>query len=274
MKLQYIFGKLWETYSSQNPAVQQVYDLFIKEGERVVNDHIAFRTFDDPRVGVGTMVKPFLANGYVEKGTYNFEEKKLFARHFEHKSNPEAPRVFISELLTKNFSPFLQETIKRAVDQVSIDKMSADGLIFSGRLWEQPSYEIYNKLKEESEYAAWVYVFGFCANHFTVSVNYLTKYNSLEKVNNLLKSNGFMINDSGGEIKGTPQELLEQSSTKSGILKNDIQEGAIDIPGCYYEFARRYPDENGHIYSGFIAKSADKIFESTNFYKKDKKKPA
>jgi hypothetical protein len=269
MKLENIFEKLWETYTSQNPAVQQVYDLFVKEGERVVNDHIAFRTFDDPRINIDILSKPFLANGYVEKGKYNFEEKKLFARHYEHKSDPEAPRVFISELMTKNFSPFLQENINRAIDQISIWQMNADGLIFSGRLWEKPSFEVYNKLKEESEYAAWVYVFGFCANHFTVSVNYLKKHNSIEKVNSLLKSNGFLINDAGGEIKGTPKELLEQSSIKSGIVKLEFSEGEFEIPGCYYEFARRYPDENGRLYSGFIAKSADKIFESTNFYKKE-----
>jgi hypothetical protein len=268
MQLKQIFGKLWEDYTSQNPAVQQVYNLFIKEGERVVNDHIAFRTFDDPRINIDVLAKPFLANGYVEKGTYHFEEKKLFARHFELKTDPEAPRVFISELLTKNFSPYLQESIRKALDQMSIARMNADGLIFSGRLWEKPSFELYNRLKEESEYAAWVYVFGFCANHFTVSVNYLKKYDSVEKVNSLLKSNGFLINDAGGEIKGTPQDLLEQSSIKSGIVKIEFTEGTYEIPGCYYEFARRYPDEHGQIYSGFIAKSADKIFESTNFYKK------
>jgi hypothetical protein len=268
MKLENIFNKLWETYAAQNPAVQQVHDLFVKEGERVVNDHIAFRTFDDIRINIDVLARPFLANGYKEKGKYHFEEKKLFAKHFEHKSDPEAPRVFISELLTSNFSPYLQETINHTIDQMSISHMDADGLIFSGRLWEKPSFEVYNKLKEESEYAAWVYVFGFCANHFTVSVNYLLKYNSVEKVNDLLKSHGFLINDAGGEIKGTPQELLEQSSIKSGIVRVDFTEGSFDIPGCYYEFARRYPDARGHIYSGFIAKSADKIFESTNFYKK------
>jgi len=268
MKLDHIFGKLWDIYTSHNPAVQQVHDLFIREGERVVNDHIAFRTFDDPRIGIDVLAKPFLANGYVEKGQYNFEEKKLFARHYEHKSDPEAPRVFISELLTKNFSNFLQDTIKRITGQIPLSDIKSDELIYAGRTWEKPSFEVYNKLKEESEYAAWVYVFGFCANHFTVSVNYLKKHNSVEKVNSLLKSNGFLINDAGGEIKGTPQELLEQSSIKAGIVRIDFAEGYNEIPGCYYEFARRYPDENGNIYSGFIAKSADKIFESTNFYKK------
>ena len=268
MKLDYIFGKLWEAYTTQNPAVQRIYDLFAREGERVVNDHIAFRTFDDNRIGIDILAKPFILNGYVEKGTYHFEEKKLFAKHFEHKTDPEAPRVFISELLTKNFSEFLQNMIKSIVDQIPADMLNSEELINSGRLWGKPSFEIYNKLKEESEYAAWVYVFGFCANHFTVSVNYLIKHDSVEKVNSLLKSNGFLINDAGGEIKGTPQELLEQSSIRSEIVKIDFIEGSFEIPGCYYEFARRYPDENGNLYSGFIAKSADKIFESTNFYKK------
>jgi hypothetical protein len=268
MKLDFIFGKLWESYTFQNPAVQQVHDLFISEGEKVVNDHIAFRTFDDPRVGIDVLAKPFQANGYVEKGNYNFEEKKLFARHYEHKTDPEAPRVFISELLTENFSGFLQETVKRIVGQVPSKHRSSEELCHSGRTWEKPSFEIYKRLKEESEYAAWVYVFGFCANHFTVSVNYLKKHDSIEKVNSLLKANGFLINDAGGEIKGTPQELLEQSSIKAGIVRIDFSEGFFEIPGCYYEFARRYPDDNGNIYSGFIAKSADKIFESTNFYKK------
>ena len=268
MKLDFLLGKLWDIYTSQNPAVQQVHDLFIKEGERVVNDHIAFRTFNDPRIGIDVLAKPFLADGYVEKGQYNFEEKKLFARHYEHETDPEAPRVFISELLTKNFSDFLQQTIKKVISQMPVSQSGSDELIFSGRTWEKPSFEVYNKLKEESEYAAWVYVFGFCANHFTVSVNYLKKNNSIEKVNSLLKTNGFLINDAGGEIKGTPQELLEQSSIKAGIVEIDFVEGAYEIPGCYYEFARRYPDESGKLYSGFIAKSADKIFESTNFYKK------
>jgi hypothetical protein len=45
-------------------------------------------------------------------------------------------------------------------------------------------------------------------------------------------------------------------------------EGRHAIPSAYYEFARRYPDKDGKLYSGFIAKSADKIFESTDFYKK------
>jgi len=264
-----IFNKLWSIYTDQNPSVQRVYDLFINEGEEVVNDHIAFRTFNDPRIGVDVLAQPFLKAGYEFKGDYQFEEKKLFAKHFEHKTDPKAPRVFISELKVHEFSDFLRTTIAEVINRIPQERLGAEDLIYSGNLWGLPSYEVYQHLRDESEYAAWVYVFGFCANHFTVSVNYLNKHNSVEKVNSLLKNNGFFINDSGGEIKGTPAELLEQSSIKSEIIRVDFQEGSFEVPGCYYEFARRYPDSDGKLYSGFIAKSADKIFESTNFYKKD-----
>ena len=64
------------------------------------------------------------------------------------------------------------------------------------------------------------------------------------------------------------EQLLEQSSIKSGLVEVSFMEGNFKVPGCYYEFARRYPSANGELFSGFIAKSADKIFESTNFYKK------
>jgi len=268
MKPEIIFQRLWKIYTEQNPDVKKVYDLFAAEGEEVVNDHIAFRTFDDPRVNIDVLSRPFIEGGYVEKGQYRFEAKKLVAKHFELPGQPKAPRVFISQLITSEFSDYLQETVKSMIGKAPSETLGSDELIYSGNIWGTPSKEVYDKLKEESEYAAWLYVFGFCANHFTVSVNYLEKLDSLEKVNQFLKDNGFRLNDSGGEIKGTPEQLLEQSSIKSGIIKKEFREGAHEVPGCYYEFARRYPDKDGNLFSGFIAKSADKIFESTDYYKK------
>ncbi|MHC1707200.1 MAG: DUF1338 domain-containing protein [Bacteroidales bacterium] len=264
MDIHSLFNRLWVDYTEQNPHARQVFDAFVSHGENVVNDHIAFRTFDDPRISVDILAKPFLAAGYEFIGEYIFEDKHLFAKHFEHKTQADAPRVFISQLLTKDFSPELQNIVADLVNQIPADLLLSNELIFSGRQWKSLSYAVYNKLKLESEYAAWLYVWGFCANHFTVSVNHLKKLDSLEKVNQFLKDKGFQLNDSGGEIKGTPAELLEQSSTKAGKQLIHFSEGDYEIPACYYEFARRYPDENGRLYSGFIAKSADKIFESTD----------
>ena len=50
----------------------------------------------------------------------------------------------------------------------------------------------YKKLLEESEYAAWMYVWGFRANHFTIFINYLEKYTSIESLNQFLKSSGYI----------------------------------------------------------------------------------
>jgi hypothetical protein len=263
-----IFARLWKDYTTQNPSTQKVYDLFTAEGETVVNDHIAFRTFDDPRINVDALSQVFLKAGYEFRGQYRFEQKKLTAKHFEHTSDPLAPRVFISELITREFSPFLQDTAKEWIDGIPARLIGTDELIYSGNVSGTPSFEVYEKLRSESEYAAWLYVNGFCANHFTVSVNHLNKLDSIQKVNSFLKSNGFLLNDGGGEVQGTPEELLEQSSIRAGMVRFRFSEGEREIPGCYYEFAKRYPDTDGKLYSGFIAKSADKIFESTNFYKK------
>ena len=263
-----IFKRLWTDYIAQNPHSKKVYDFFVGEGEEVLNDHIAFRTFNDCRINIEVLAKVFITNGYEQKGTYNFENKHLFAKHYEHKTDLSAPRVFISELILEDFSKDIQTVIHNTIDNIPLDKLNSDDIIYSGNMWGTPSYEVFKSLLKDSEYAAWVYVFGFCANHFTVNVNNLKKYDSIEKVNTFLKNNGFLINDSEGEIKGTPQELLEQSSIKSGLIKVYFIEGKFEIPSCYYEFAKRYPDENGKLYSGFIAKSADKIFESTDFYQK------
>jgi hypothetical protein len=263
-----IFTRLWQDYTTQNPATQKVYDLFIAEGETIVNDHIAFRTFNHPLINVDVLSKVFLKNGYEFKGDYRFEQKKLYAKHFEHSTDPAAPRVFISELLVEEFSRSLQEVVRKWIAAIPADLPISDELIYAGNVSGIPSYSVYEQLRDESEYAGWLYVNGFCANHFTVSVNSLKRLNSIQKVNSFLKDHGFLLNDAGGEIQGTPGELLEQSSIKAGMIKVKFSEGIYEIPGCYYEFAKRYPDSDGKLYSGFIAKSADKIFESTNFYKK------
>ncbi len=67
MELKYIFERLWKDYSDQNPSVKNIYDLFINEGEEVVNDHIAFRTLDINKINIDVLAKPFTSAGYVPK---------------------------------------------------------------------------------------------------------------------------------------------------------------------------------------------------------------
>ncbi len=268
MEIELICERLWREYSSQNPSARKIRSLLTASGEEILNDHIAFRTLNDPRVNIDILSGIFIKNGYLPKGEYHFKQKHLFARHFEHLSEPSAPKVFISELLLEELSPGLKQNMLNWLDSI-YSKIDLDGdIIFAGNPGFTPSYEIYKSLRDESEYAGWLYVYGFRVNHFTISVDSLTKYNSIFKVNDLLKREGFRLNEAGGEIKGTPSDLLEQSSTMADIIPVSFLEGIYEIPACYYEFAKRYPDQNGNLYTGFLEKSADKIFESTNFYKK------
>ena len=105
--------------------------------------------------------------------------------------------------------------------------------------------------------------FGFRVNHFTVLINELKTLKSVAEVNTALKDAGFKLNPSGGEIKGSETVGLMQSSTMASETSVDFVDGKRKVPGCYYEFAQRFPVD-GKLYNGFVEQSADKIFESTN----------
>jgi len=258
-----LFSKLWQDYVAVTPSAQKIHALLgSSQLDDVQNDHIALRTFNIEKINQEKLAAHFLALGYVECGEYHFEAKKLYAKHFEH---PDAtqPKVFISELLLEKCSPEVQAIVHKLVDQIEESAVTADNFLYSGRHWaiDQATYEA---LLAESEYAAWVSVWGFRANHFTVSVNALKNFDTLASVNEALKSAGFVLNTSGGEIKGSEEVKLKQSSTLADEALVEFTDGSKMIPSCFYEFARRFPLEDGKLYPGFVAASADKIFESTN----------
>lgn len=259
-----LLEKLWELHQKLCPSAHKIHSLFKAKGDDIVNDHIALRTYRHPSCGIEVLAKPFLAMGYQESGEYNFEAKKLYAKHYQIPGDTSAPKIFISELILDDFSKDLQNTICETIESVNSDIYNNKDLLVSGRPWSNINYKNYEKLRVESEYAAWMYAYGFCANHFTVFVNALEYFPDLESVNNFLEDEGFKLNTSGGKIKGTPEQLLEQSAIIADLVNVPFSDGDKKIPGCYYEFARRYPDKNGAVYQGFIASSADKIFESTD----------
>ncbi|WP_428229864.1 DUF1338 domain-containing protein [Flavobacterium sp.] len=259
-----LLTKLWEQYAAITPSAGKIHELLQERGEEIINDHIAIRTFNDKRVNIEVLEKPFLHVGYESKGEYNFETKKLYAKHYEHATDKNAPRIFISELELEKCSAALQEIVQDLLNNCDQNLFHHPELVLSGSLWKGNSQAVYKSLLEESEYAAWMYVYGFRANHFTINTNALKDFKTLEELNNFLEANGWKLNASGGKIKGTPEQLLEQSSTLADLYQVDFEEGALEIPSCYYEFALRYPMTNGELYQGFVASSADKIFESTD----------
>lgn len=265
MACQNIFDRLWQEYARDNHQVWPIHQLLQAHGEKnIVNDHVALRTFDDPRVNIQQLAQPFIDEGYRCGGEYTFVQKKLYAQHFEHPTDSNAPLVFISELKTGEFSDQLSRHVDQMLNQNWPDILREGPLVLAGRPWTEMSYQVYQDLLSESEYAAWLYAFGFRANHFTVLINALSHFDEVSDVNALLLDEGFGMNQAGGLVKGTPQDYLEQSSTLASKVVVEFMEGGYEIPCCYYEFAKRYPLENGQLYRGFVTQSADRIFESTD----------
>lgn len=256
---------LWNGYASLAPDAARVHSLLRARGDTVVNDHVAFRTLNLPGVDMSTLVRPFVALGWVEQpDRYAFEDKCLQARWLLH-ANAELPKVFVSELLVEHMPVDVAELLGRLVAQVPRDLPGTTAWLTAGRPWAAVSIREYQRLLEVSEYAAWVAAFGICANHFTVLVNALKSFPSLADLNAFLMENGFELNGAGGLIKGSAAVLLEQSSTMANTLDWPFADGTLAIRSCYHEFACRHPDPaTGRLYQGFVPSSANRIFESTH----------
>jgi hypothetical protein len=258
------FQNLWNDFEAIAPAAADIKTKLEASGEVVVNDHVAFRTFDRAPIALEDLQPHILAMGYAILEDYDFEDKKLHARAYVH-PDATAPRVFISELLVDQCSAELRAVVDGLVAELPADIAATPDVFWSGRPWAPIPYATWEALSAESEYAAWLCALGFRANHFTVSINHLSPaLGGVEAVLARVEAYGHRVNASGGRVKGTPAELLEQGSTMADRLPLPFADCEAVVPTCYYEFALRHPTATGVLYPGFIAASADKIFESTD----------
>src|SRR5262245_42776034 len=109
-----LFDTLWDRYR-QRVSYVQTYERVIRDAKATfVNDHIAFRTFatQQPLAGIATISRIFEALGYRAAGSYHFDDKQLSAIHFQH-SNPQFPKLFISELRLPEIPPEARTIIEK-----------------------------------------------------------------------------------------------------------------------------------------------------------------
>lgn len=257
-----LFERLWRDYVAVTPQASRIHELLRQRGERVINDHVALRTFARPRVDIEALARPFVALGYHPGGDYAFAGKGLTARHYQH-PDPDLPKVFISQLELDRFSARLGAIVDGLLAAVSDELAASPELPSAGRPWPVDR-ATYDALAAESEYAAWVAAFGYRANHFTVDVGRLRSVRGLAELIELLQAQGFELNDSGGLIKGSPEVFLEQAATRADEVPVELADGSHRLPSCYYEFARRYHMPDGALFQGFVTGSADRLFESTD----------
>ena len=283
-----ILQGVFAVYRDRVPDVQKITDAMVSQGivagqSAILNDHIAFRTMGVDHLGIASFEKIFLAHGYEKRDYFFFEGKKLNA-YWYAPPDDELPRIFISELRVKDLSEKTQQIISKytrdltsdPVDALDLNDIAAVTEFFHRPLWQLPTLEDYQALLEESEYAAWVIYNRYYLNHYTISVHQLDgEHRTLEQFNDFLKSIGITLNNSGGEIKVSPDGLLRQSSSVAEKVEAEFAGGnkAI-ISGSYVEFAERLPlPEFAHLpfneikrsmrRDGFESGNADKIFEST-----------
>ena len=265
-----IIENLWNIYIKQ-PHIKKIYDLFIAREGSIEHDHIALRTFQHPKVDIDVLSKPFVADGYRPIKEYFIADRHIHSVHFEHE-NGEFPRLFINELELNAFSPCLQSLLTSHIEKIPQAIINTGEFIFSGTHWGPLSHSTYQELLEESQYASWMYAFGFYISHFAMNINAFKHFNEISDVNTFLKQHNHPLNNIGvgGEIQGTSADHLVQSSTLAGKIAIEFIEGTFDIPSSYYEFVKRYPMPNGKLFSAFNPNVAGNFFNSTDNFDPEK----
>lgn len=265
MHVNEFFAQLWGAYTQVTPQAHRIQALFTAKGETVINDHVAFRTFAQSPIALDKLEPQLNALGYQAYGAFKFENKHLRARCYKHEHEADAPKIFLSELLIDELPADCQAILHRLIAQIPTDAVKGPEIFWQKRLWDMPSEADYLALVEHSEYAAWLSTMGMQANHFTVSINHLKNFSTIEQVNQLILNEGYALNQVGGLVKGSPELFLEQSSTMADKIDVTFSGGETrTIPSCFYEFARRHVMPDGTLFDSFIEGNADKIFDSTN----------
>lgn len=286
---------LWERYRRRVPHVA-VYERVIAEaGATFVNDHIAFRTFatQRPPGGIASVARIFEALGYRAAGCYDFDDKHLTARHYQH-PNRGLPKLFVSELRTWQLSRPSRERIERTLQTqrppvegetlAALESLAADAddrghdaLLaavlreFIERPWPVPAREDVIALNAESQYAAWVLVHGHEVNHFTALINShgVPHLQNIDLVVDVLRRAGVPMK---ADIEGAPGSRLRQTATEAAVIDvpmmDDGRETMMPWTYAYFELAERaeLPDpETGQFtrFEGFLGPQATHLFEMT-----------
>ncbi|KAI8476701.1 MAG: hypothetical protein J3K34DRAFT_400173 [Monoraphidium minutum] len=281
-----------ERYWAESPTAARVVGaLYAAPGGwgegQLFHDHLAFRTFGVPGLGIESLGAALEAFGFSRRDDSVFVNKKLRATWYAPPplapGGPPAydllPRVFVSELEVPKLSPAAQAVVRRYTDGLaSLGPVAAWGAAVAGeRPWGPPREEDYEALLAESEYAAWVLANGYALNHTALSVHRLSPPppGGLPAFNDSLEAAGVALNAEGGAVKASPDGLLLQSSTVADLGEVAFAGGGRRrVARAYLEFVERKPlPQHAHLPAGelpearrrdgFEAASADNIFAST-----------
>ena len=277
---------LWDQYRKRVAYAAQYQSMVEKQGGKVLNDHIALRTFNTnvgkQAAGVAALSRVFEALGYQQRDKYLFDDKHLTAWHWEHATDPDYPKIFISQLEVDRLSATAATSIKNCIADapdllagIDLQKLQTGQGVELARLfvrpWAAPPRQIVETVNVESQYAAWTLLHGNSVNHFTAYINRqnVSAWPDLETTVNALRAAGMPMKD---ELEGEKGSKLRQSSTKASmedceVTESDGSKGKINWSYAYYELAERgmVPGAGGKpvLFQGFLGAQATNLFEMT-----------
>ena len=229
-----LLDELWDGYAALVPYAKTFVEL---AGGSFRNDHVAFRSLD-----LEPTARLFESLGWRRAGTYDFPDVHLNAIHLSRSGEP---RVFVSELRVNDLSPRARELLARlpaaVTPRAETSWFVAPEVRFSGsELLE---------LERESQYAAWLCLFGREVNHFTAAVD------DVERWAARLREAGVPMK---GEIEGERGAPLRQTATRAAPRRVTTLDGERDWPYAYLELAERAPG-----FDGFVTAQAQNLFDMT-----------
>jgi hypothetical protein len=291
-----LLTQLWKMYLDRVSYAREYQRLVIGKGGSVVNDHIAFRTFNthtgEQPEGIRAIKHIISCLEYVPVEKYNFKKKKLNAVHFEH-PDPMFPKLFVSQLEVEELPEWAQQIIKNTVKETpyllsdesigllatlkkkgELPRVAGEMLVkdlaqYFRRPWNVPKKDDVLKVNDVSQYAAWVLLHGNAVNHFTAFVNYqnVSEWPDLESTCKGLAEAGIPMKET---LEGEKGSKLQQSATLA--VKEEVEvkgeDGIEKMPWtyAYYELAERgFVIENGEekLFSGFLGEQARHLFDMT-----------
>jgi hypothetical protein len=283
------WDSLWQEYINRVHYAQIYQEMIIAAGGTIANDHIAFRSLRldiNNKINLGIQLFEPILNllGYEVAGEYFFPDTHLYARHYKHPEQEkyDLPKLFISELIVAELPDEIADMIGSTVNNGNFDYFTQLSTanheiilnpqkIFT-RPWKIPYYSSIKKVNQASQYAAWVLLHGYAANHFTADINRQNtpKYPNIETTANGLAANGIPMKT---EIEGSINLGLRQTATHAvseQITVIDDKSGVeIQIPWtyAYYELAQRYMVEiepgKQELFDAFLGNNARQLFEMT-----------
>ena len=247
---------LWQRYEQHVPYARTFVEL---AAGRFDNDHVALRSLRRPGSGIELFAPVFERLGWRRAGRYDFPDASLDAIHLSHPDG--LPRVFISELRVSELSPRAQEILAGlpAGEPAPIVPSGpgiepAPLLVASLADWFRapsivPSEAALLELERESQYGAWILLFGREVNHFTASVD------DVEAWAARMAQAGVPMK---GEIEGERGASLRQTATRAAPRTVRTDRGEREWPYAYLEIAQR---SGG--FDGFVTSQARQLFDMT-----------